>query len=321
MEIDNKKSWRLKMKKRVSIIGAGNVGATLAQLLAFNNIADIILYDIIEGIPQGKALDIFEACPLWNSSSYVTGSNDINALEDSDIVVITAGLARKPGMSRDDLLIKNAEIIEKVSAEIKTLCPQSIVIVITNPMDAMAHVAWNTTGFPKNRVMGMGGTLDATRFCSFTALQLNISPADINSIVLGGHGDQMVPMPRFTTVKGVPITELLSEETIDSLIQRTRNGGAEIVNMLKTGSAYYAPASAAYLMVKAVILDEKAVHAACCYLEGQYEINGLFVGVPAVIGAMGIERIIELNLNETERKDFEHSVNAVKSLIKKLNIL
>ncbi|MCI0469936.1 MAG: malate dehydrogenase, partial [Nitrospirae bacterium] len=245
------------MKKKVSVIGAGNVGASLAQMIAQSGIADVALLDIAEGIPQGKALDLSEACPLWGSASSVIGSNDYADTAKSDIVVITAGLARKPGMSRDDLLHANAKVVFNVVNNIKNLSPNAVIILVTNPMDVMAQAALKASDFDPSRVIGMGGILDSARFRTFVAWELNVSPEDVEALVLGGHGDLMVPMPRFTTVKGVSITELISKERIAALVERTRHGGAEIVSLLKTGSAYYAPAAAAYQMVKAVLLDEK----------------------------------------------------------------
>ena len=238
------------MKIKVSIIGAGNVGATTAQLIAFSGLADVVLFDIVEGIPQGKALDISEACPLWNSSVAVTGTNDYADTKGSDILVVTAGFPRKPGMSRDDLLHANAEVVKTASIAISKYSPGAIVIIVTNPMDVMAQLAWKTTEFSCKRVMGMGGILDAARLTAFLSWELNISPDDVEALVLGGHGDEMVPLTRFTTVKGIPVTELLPKNGIESLIERTRKGGAEIVNLLKSGSAYYAPAAATFQMIK-----------------------------------------------------------------------
>ncbi len=306
------------MRKKVSIIGAGNVGATLAELIAQSGLADIVLYDIMEGLPQGKALDILEATPLWGVSLQILGTNSLDPLKGSDIVVITAGAARKPGMSRDDLLEINASVIKNVSENLRELCPNAIIIVVTNPMDVMAQYCWEVACFPAGKVMGMGGVLDSARFRTFVSLELGVSPEDVEALVLGGHGDQMVPMPRFTTVRGIPITELLDQERIESLIERTRNGGAEIVSLLKTGSAYYAPAASTFQMVKAIVVDEKRVLPAATYLDGQYGVEGYFVGVPVVLGGEGVERIIELELTDTEREFFSVSVNAVKTLVNKL---
>lgn len=306
--------------KKVTIIGAGNVGASAAQEIASHGIAHVVLFDIVEGMPQGKALDIQEACPLWGSSSSVTGTNDYALMDASDIVVVTAGIARKPGMSRDDLLLINAGIVESAAREMKNRCPEAVVIVVTNPMDAMAHLVWKATGFPDRHVMGMGGVLDAARLRAFAAMELGVSARAVDALVLGGHGDQMVPMPRFTTVRGVPLTELLPAGRIDALMDRTRKGGAEIVGLLKSGSAYYAPAAAIYEMVRTIVLDEKNLLPAACLLKGQYGVTGLFVGVPAILGAGGVEKIIELPLNEREQKDFQNSVDAVSGLVRTLKL-
>lgn len=306
------------MRKKVSIIGAGNVGASTAQLIACDGVADVVLFDIAEGIPQGKALDISEACPLYNSSVSVTGTNSYADTADSDVVVITAGFPRKPGMSRDDLLHANADVIKSVTAETSKLSPESVIIVVTNPMDVMAQVAWKVSGFNHNKVIGMGGILDSARLRTFVSFELGVSPNDVEALVMGGHGDQMVPMPRFATVKGVPLINLLSAEKIDDLMHRTRHGGAEIVNFLKTGSAYYAPAAAAYQMVRAVIFDEKRIFPCAAYLNGQYGVHDTYVGAPVILGKDGVEKIIELDLNQQEKSDFERSVSAVRSLLSKI---
>jgi malate dehydrogenase len=306
------------MRPKVSIIGAGNVGATTAQLLAYTGIADVVLFDIAEGMPQGKALDIAEACPLWNSSSVISGTNSFADTAKSDVIVITAGFARKPGMSRDDLLQANAEVIKKVTAETVRLSPESVLIVVTNPMDVMAHVAWKVSGFPSRRVVGMGGILDSSRLRTFISMELGVSPEDVEAIVLGGHGDQMVPMPRFTTVRGIQITEWLDKNRIDEIMQRTRNGGAEIVGLLKTGSAYYAPAAATCQMVKSIILDEKRVMPCSALLDGEFGCSDVFVGVPVILGKNGIEKIITFELSDDEKKLFNNSVTAVRMLIEKI---
>ena len=306
------------MRKKVSIIGAGNVGASTAQLIAYDGVADVVLFDIAEGIPQGKALDISEACPLYNSSVSVTGTNSYAYTADSDVVVITAGFPRKPGMSRDDLLHANADVIKSVTAETSKLSPESVIIVVTNPMDVMAQVAWKVSGFNHNKVIGMGGILDSARLRTFVSFELGISPNDVEALVMGGHGDQMVPMPRFATAKGVPLINLLSAEKIDDLIHRTRHGGAEIVDFLKTGSAYYAPAAATYQMVRAVIFDEKRIFPCAAYLNGQYGVHDTYVGAPVILWKDGVEKIIELGLNQQEKSDFERSVSAVRSLLSKI---
>lgn len=303
------------MRKKVSIIGAGNVGSSIAQQIARDGLADVVLFDKMEGMPQGKALDIAEACPLWGSSVSVTGTNDYSDTSGSDIIVVTAGLARKPGMSRDDLLFANAEIVKSVVAEASRLSPDSVIINVTNPMDVMAHVAWRVSGFSHNKVIGMGGVLDSSRFRTFVAFELKVSPADVEALVMGGHGDQMVPMPRYTTVKGVPITKLLPPEKCAALIQRTRTGGAEIVSLLKTGSAYYAPAAATCQTIKAILFDENRILPCAVYLNGQYGVKDIYVGAPVIIGKGGVEKILELELNEEEKNDFNNSVTAVKSLM------
>jgi malate dehydrogenase len=308
------------MRKKVSVIGAGNVGASAAQLVAQASIADVVLFDIADGIPQGKALDIAEACPIWNSSVSVKGTNSYADTKDSDIVVITAGFPRKPNMSRDDLLHANADVVKAVSGTIAKTSPNAIVIVVTNPMDVMAQLAWKTTEFSCKRVIGMGGILDAARLRTFLAWELNVSPEDIETIVLGGHGDQMVPLPRFTTVKGIAITKFLKKKTIDSLVHRTRNGGAEIVSLLKSGSAYYAPAAALAQMVKSILFDEKRLVPCAAYLNGEYGMKDIYLGVPVVLGREGVEKVVEIKLTKEERAQLKESCSTVKKLVKKLLI-
>jgi malate dehydrogenase len=306
---------RFLMKAKVSVIGAGNVGATTAQLIAFEGIADIVIYDIVQGMPQGKALDIAEACPLWQSASSVIGTNSFDDTAGSDILVVTAGLPRKPGMSRDDLLHANAEVMQQVITGTSKLSPDSVIIIVSNPMDVMAHIAWKISGFSSSKVIGMGGVLDSSRLRTFVSRDFGVSPEDVEALVLGGHGDQMVPMPRFTTVKGVPITELISKDRINELIQRTRDGGAEIVSLLKNGSAFYAPAASTVQMVKAILLDEKRILPCSAYLNGEYGIEDLFVGIPVILGRNGIEKIIELQLTEEEIIQLSKSVSNIKSLL------
>ncbi|MBF0559127.1 MAG: malate dehydrogenase [Nitrospirae bacterium] len=308
------------MKKKVTVVGAGNVGSSLAQMIAQDGSADVVLCDITEGIPQGKALDLSEACPLWGSSSSVIGANDYAPTADSDIIVVTAGLARKPGMSRDDLLQANAKVVSDVVTKTSKLSPKSIIITVTNPMDIMAQLSLKSSGFDSCRVVGMGGILDSARFRTFVAWELGVSPQDVEALVLGGHGDLMVPMPRFTTVKGVSLPLLLSAERIDALVRRTRSGGAEVVSLLKTGSAYYAPAAATYQMVRSIIYDEKRILPCAAYLNGEYGTRGVYTGVPVLLGGSGIEKIIELSLNEQEEKDFANSVEAVRSLVEQLKL-
>lgn len=309
------------MRKKVSVIGAGNVGSSTAQLIAEEGIADVLLFDVLEGIPQGKALDIAQACPLWNSSVSVTGTTHYDDIADSDVIVITAGFPRKPGMSRDDLLFANTEIVCNVVAEASKRSPHAVMIVVTNPMDVMARLAMEVSLFDHSNVVGMGGVLDSARFRYFISLEMGISPNDIEALVLGGHGDQMVPLPRFTAVKGIPITTILARDKIESLVRRTRDGGAEIVSFLKTGSAHYAPAASTYQMVKAIILDEKRILPCSAYLSGQYGVSGVYIGVPVILGRKGVEKVIELELNEEERKDFARSVTVVKELFDKIENL
>jgi malate dehydrogenase len=304
---------------KITIIGAGAVGATAAQRIAEKELGDVVLTDIVEGLPQGKALDLMEAGPLFGYDSKITGTNDYSAIEGSDVVVITAGIARKPGMTREDLLKINTKIIREVSQNIARYAPDSIVITVTNPLDLMTYVTMKTTGFPPSRVLGMSGVLDSGRFASFIAMELGSSVRDINAMVLGGHGDTMVPLPRFTTVSGVPITELMPEETIQRLIDRTINGGAEIVNLLKTGSAFYAPSSAVTNMVEAVIKDTKRILPVCAYLDGEYGRKDIYLGVPVKLGCKGVEEIIELKISGEERKALGRSADAVSQGIASLS--
>lgn len=308
------------MRKKVTVIGAGNVGASLAQLIVYTELADTVLYDVVEGVPQGKALDLAEACPLYGSAVKVVGTNDMADTANSDIVVITAGLARKPGMSRDDLLMANAKIVCDVAKQAVKHSPDAIYIVVTNPMDVMAQAAQKVTGLAHKKVFGMGGVLDSARFRTFVAWECGVSPADVEALVFGGHGDLMVPMPRFTTVKGISITELLPKERIDAIVQRTRDAGAEIVGLLKTGSAYYAPAAATMQMVKSVLLDERRPLPCAVYLNGEYGVSGYYAGVPVILGKDGVQKIIEIPLNEQEKEGFVKSVEAVKNLFQKLNL-
>ncbi|MCX8030490.1 MAG: malate dehydrogenase [Thermodesulfovibrionales bacterium] len=307
-------------RKKVSIIGAGNVGASLAQLVAQSGLADVTIQDIVEGVPQGKALDLSQACPLWGSSSSVVGSNDFAPTANSDVIVITAGFPRKPGMLREQLLAANAEVVSGVTKRAAELSPNAIIIVVTNPMDAMAYLSYKTSGFNPSKVIGMGGVLDSARFRTFVAWEFNVAPKDVEALVLGGHGVAMVPMPRFTTVKGIPITELLPKEKIDALIHRTREGGAEIVSLLKTGSAFYAPAAATFEMVKSILLDEKRILPCSAFLNGEYGVKDVYNGVPIVLGKNGVEKVIELKLNEEELKEFQKSAQSVRAVIDELKI-
>ena len=307
-------------RKKVSIAGAGNVGASLAQLLVQAGLADVLLYDVAEGMPQGKALDLGQACALWGSAVTVAGTNDMADSKDSSLVVITAGFARKPGMSRDDLLQANAAVVGGIAAEAARYSPDAVIIVVTNPVDAMTQLAWNRSGFPPARVFGMGGVLDSARLRAFIAWQLGVSPRDVEAMVLGGHGDSMVPARSLISVKGVGLGALLPDDRIDAIFARTRAGGAEIVSLLKTGSAYYAPAASIYEMVKAVLLDEKRLLPCAAYLEGQYGAGGVYAGVPAIVGAGGVEKIVEVPLSKDEGAAFERSVSAVRGLVSGLGL-
>ena len=309
------------MDKKVTVVGSGNVGAAVAQRLAEKELCDVVLVDIIEGIPQGKALDLAEAAPIEKHDAHLIGTNSYEASAESDIVIITAGIARKSGMSRDDLIGTNAKIVRSVTEQASRYSPESIIIVVSNPLDAMCHVAYETSGFSKNRVMGMAGILDSARFRAFIAAELNVSVESTHAFVLGGHGDLMVPLPRYSTVAGIPITELLSRERIDALVNRTANGGAEIVSLLKTGSAYYAPASGAVEMAESILKDKKKILPCAAYLEGEYGIRDLFIGVPVKLGAVGIEQIVEVRLTDEEMAALHRSARTVeesKIVLKKL---
>mgnify|MGYP003564652508 CR=1 FL=1 len=302
------------MDKKVTVIGAGNVGATAAQRLAEKELCDVVLIDIVEGVPQGKSLDLTEAAPIEKHDAHLTGANAYDDSAESDIVIITAGIPRKPGMSRDDLIGTNAGIVKTVTEQVTAASPNSILIIVSNPLDAMCHVAHQVSGFPKERVIGMAGVLDSARFRAFIAMELNVSVENTHAFVLGGHGDTMVPLPRYSTVAGVPITELMPQDRIDALVERTRNGGAEIVSLLKTGSAYYAPASAAVEMAESILKDKKKILPCAVYLEGEYGINDLFIGVPVKLGSRGAEEVIEITLTETEKAALQHSADAVQEL-------
>jgi malate dehydrogenase len=307
-------------RPKITVVGAGNVGASVAQYTVEKELGDVVLVDVIEGVPQGKSLDLAQAGPIHRYDSTLIGSNGYDETADSDIVVITAGLARKPGMTRDDLLFKNAEIVGGVVERIVALSRSAILILVTNPLDAMVQLAWKKSGFPSTRVIGMAGILDSARFHQFIARELNVSVENVTAFVLGGHGDTMVPLPRYSTVAGIPITELLSKEKIDALVQRTANGGAEIVALLKTGSAYYAPAASAVEMVEAILKDKKKILPCAAYLEGQYGVNGLYVGVPVKLGRSGVEQVIEIKLTPDEQAAFKKSADAVRELVDKLKL-
>ena len=302
------------MKNKVTVVGAGNVGATTAQRLAEKGLADVVVVDILEGVPNGKALDLEEASPVEKHDCHILGSNDYKDTEGSDIAIITAGIPRKPGMSRDDLIQTNAGIVKSVVEQLAKYAPNAVLIIVSNPLDAMCHVAYSAAGFPKERVIGMAGVLDSARFRLFIARELDVSVENTHAFVLGGHGDTMVPLPRYSTVAGIPITELISKERIDALVQRTRQGGAEIVQLLKTGSAYYAPASSAVEMAEAILKDRKKILPCAAYLEGEYGVDGLFIGVPVKLGAGGIEQIIEIQLTDEEAGQLKKSADAVQGL-------
>jgi malate dehydrogenase len=288
------------VKHKVAVIGAGNVGASTALYLAERGLADVVLIDIVEGMPQGKALDMQQATPLWHKGGRIEGANDLAALKGADLVVMTAGFPRKPGMSRSDLLKANADIVRPAAEAVKKHALDATVIVVTNPLDVMTHLFWKVCGFPKHRVMGMAGILDSARFRAFIALELGISASDVQAMVLGGHGDSMVPLPRYTTVGGITVTELIPAERLGQIVQRTRDGGAEIVKLLKTGSAYYAPAMSAVEMAEAILTDQKRLVPCSVLLQGEYGMKDLFIGVPVVIGGKGVEKIIELKLTADE---------------------
>ena len=302
------------MRKKVSIVGAGNVGATAAHWIASKELADVVLIDIAEGIPQGKALDLLEAMPIEKRDVHVIGANDYAATANSDIVVITAGLPRKPGMSRDDLLHTNYKIMSDVVAKVVAQSPESILIIVSNPLDAMAQAAYKQSGFNRERVIGMADILDSARFRTFIAEELNVSVENVTAFVLGGHGDTMVPLPRYSTVAGIPITELIPADRLAAIVQRTRDGGAEIVKHLKTGSAYYAPSAAATEMVEAILKDKKKIVPCAAYLQGEYGIEGYYIGVPCKLGAAGLEQIIEIKLTPEEDAALKKSAEAVREL-------
>lgn len=307
------------MKTKVTVVGGGNVGATVAQGVALKELADVVLVDIIEGVPQGKTLDMMETAPVEKYDSILRGTNTYDGTENSDVVVITAGLPRKPGMSRDDLLWKNEEIVSQVTREVVGRSPKCVLIIVSNPLDAMCEVARRVSRFPRERVIGMAGVLDSARMRAFIAMELNVSVENTHAFVLGGHGDTMVPLPRYSTVAGIPITELMAKDRIDAIVDRTRNGGAEIVNLLKT-SAWYAPAAAAVEMVEAILKDKRKILPCAVYLQGEYGHTGLFVGVPVKLGRNGMEKIIEIKLTSEEKTALDKSAAAVKELVDKLKI-
>ena len=306
-------------KSKVTVVGAGNIGGTVALHLALRNYTDVVLVDIVEGLPQGKALDILESGPIERFDASVIGTNNYEDTEGSDIAVITSGKPRQPGMDRSELLNDNQEIVSSVTEQLVEHSPECIIIVVANPLDAMCHVAIETSGFPRERVVGMAGILDTARYRTFIAQELGASVRDVFALVLGGHGDTMVPLPSMATVSGVPITQMLSQEQVDEIVQRTRQGGAEIVDLLGSGSAFYAPAAAIVEMIDAILLDQKRILPCAAYLQGEYGLNDLFVGVPVKLGAGGVEEVIELDLTDEEREDLEHSADDVRQMVEVLH--
>jgi malate dehydrogenase len=304
------------MNKKIAVIGAGNVGASCALYLAEANFADVVLVDVLEDMPKGKGLDLTQAGPVRGYNAKVIGTNDFGDMKGADIVIMTAGLARKPGMTREDLLTKNAEIVGNCGKQIKKFCPKSIVLVVSNPLDLMTFHMQSVTGFPKNRVLGQAGVLDSTRFRTFIAMELGVAMTDVQAMVLGGHGDTMVPLPRYTTVAGIPIGELIDKKRIEEICARTADGGGEIVRLLKSGSAYYAPAAASVDMCRAIFNDEKRVLAASSWLTGQYGISDIYIGVPVILGADGVEKILELELSKAELKSLQGSASTYKEHLK-----
>ncbi len=303
------------MRNKVTVVGAGNVGANCAVRIADKELADVVLVDVVEGVPQGKGLDLLQSGPIQGYDVMVTGSNDYEPTANSDIAIITAGFPRKPGMSRDDLLLANYDVVKTATEQVAKYSPNCIIIVVTNPLDAMAQAAYGVSKFSKNRVVGMAGVLDSARFRTFIAMELKVSVENVTAVVMGGHGDTMVPLVRLSGVSGIPLTELMDQATIDQIVTRTRNGGAEIVKYLKTGSAYYAPSAAAVEMAESILKDKKKVLPCAAYLEGEYGINGLFVGVPVKLGAMGIEKIYEISLTPDEQALLKKSAAAVQELV------
>jgi malate dehydrogenase len=308
-------------RKKITVIGSGNVGASVAAYASAEELGDVVLVDILEGVPQGKGLDMFEATPVLGVDTRVIGSNDYEATRGSDLIIITAGIARKPGMSRDDLLATNVKIVGDVAEKAARVSPHAIMIVVSNPLDAMVYTAWKKSGFKPRRILGMAGVLDTARFRSFLAEEIGVSVEDIHALVLGGHGDSMVPLTRYCFVGGIPVTNFISVERLEQIVQRTRQGGAEIVNLLKTGSAYYAPAASSVQMAKSILLDKKRLLPVAAFLDGEFGEKGIFVGVPAILGANGVERVVEVELNPEEKTAFVKSAEAVKELVKEVDRL
>jgi malate dehydrogenase len=308
------------MRTKIALIGGGNIGGVLAEQIVARGLGDVVLFDVVEGMPQGKALDIAEGAPLLASDARVAGANDYRDIAGAKLVIVTAGLARKPGMSRDDLLAKNLEIMKSVAAGVKQHAPDAHVIVVSNPLDAMVYTFKKISGFPKQRVVGMAGVLDSARFRAFVAWELGVSVEDVTALVLGGHGDTMVPLPRYCNVAGIPVTQLLPAKTLDGIAERTKGAGGEVVALLKTGSAFVSPALSALEMAESILRDRKRVLACACYLEGEYGVEGLYVGVPCVLGAGGVERVLEVELDADERKLFDASVEHVRSLVAQIQL-
>jgi malate dehydrogenase len=320
IDVRQEESKEAVVKHKVAVIGAGNVGASAALYLAERGLADVTLIDIVEGMPQGKALDMQQAAALWGKGGRVEGANDLTAVKGADVVVMTAGFPRKPGMSRSDLLKANADIVRPAAEAVRQHAPNATVVVVTNPLDVMAHLFWKVCGFPKNRVLGMAGILDSSRFCAFIAMELGVSGKDVQAMVLGGHGDSMVPLTRYTTVAGITVTELIPADRLAQIVQRTRDGGAEIVKLLKTGSAYYAPAMSAVEMVEAILTDQKRLVPCSVLLQGEYGLKDLFLGVPVLLGAKGVEKIIELKLSPEDTAALHKSGKDVADMIAELSV-
>jgi malate dehydrogenase len=307
-------------RPKIALIGGGNIGGVLAEQIAYRELGDVVMFDVVEGLPQGKALDIAEGAPLMGADAKLTGTNDYKDIAGADLVIITAGLARKPGMSRDDLLKTNLGIMKQVAEGVKANAPNAYVIVVSNPLDAMVYTFKQVSGFPKNRVVGMAGVLDSTRFRAFVAWELGVSVEDVTALVLGGHGDTMVPLTRYCTVAGIPVTKLIAKAKLDAIVERTKNAGGEVVALLKTGSAFVSPAASAIEMAEAILKDKKRVLACACLCEGEYGVSGLYVGVPCVLGAGGVERILEVELDAEERKLFDASLEHVKKLVAEIQL-
>jgi malate dehydrogenase len=307
-------------RSKIALIGGGNIGGVLAQEAAFRELGDVVLFDVVEGLPQGKALDMAEGAPVLGADARITGTNDYKDIAGADVVIITAGLARKPGMSRDDLLNTNLAIMKQVAAGVRDHAPKAFAIVVSNPLDAMVYTFKEISGFPKNRVVGMAGVLDSARFRAFVAWELGVSVEDVTALVLGGHGDTMVPLIRYCTVAGIPVSHLIAADKLDAIVERTKGAGGEVVALLKTGSAFVSPALSAISMAESYLRDKKRVLACACLLEGEYGVNGLYVGVPCVIGAGGVERVLEVEMDADERKRFDASVEAVRTLVEQISL-